>query len=463
MSTALVTVEPATPIADAAATMRDRRISCLPVTDGSRLVGLVTEADMTSRVAATGRAVADPVGAIMTEAPLTLAPGATLGEAIAVLLDRRIAHLPVLDGGRLVGLLTQSDLVRRQSVSPLYLVADIEGADSAEDIALVTAQIPTLVRSLVDVGGRAADTCRLVTSIADAATRRLIALAEARLDPAPVAWCWAACGSQGRQEQSGVSDQDNALILGDDYDEAAHGAWFEAFAREVCDGLATAGYELCPGDMMATNPRWRRPASVWRATFLDWIARPVPEAQLLASVMFDLRPIAGDASLFAPLQDAALDAASRNTLFVAHMVGHSLGLRPPLGLFGRLATERRGEHRHRIDMKLRGTAPIVDMARLYALSARVRPQNTTERLASDAPAGSDPVLGEEARRSLLTAWESVSLARLTLQAELVRVGHAPHNHLDPASLSALAQEQLRDAFVAVRDVQARLRTRAAPG
>jgi len=456
-----IVVGPREAIDVAARRMRDHRVSCLPVTEGRTLVGLITEADMTARVVAARRSPDDPVGSIMSAPPLSAGSDATLYDALMLLTEHDIAHLPVTDRERLVGLITQTDIVRRQTASPLFVARDIARCTDADAIAVLTAGIGQTVRSLVDAGTRPTDICRAITSITDAATRRLAALAERHLGPAPVPWVWVACGSQGRNEQTGVSDQDNALILSDDYDEAAHGAWFTAFAAHVCDGLATAGYVHCPGDMMATNPRWRQPVSRWRERFLDWIARPLPESRLLASVMFDLRPIVGDVTLFEPLQRSALDAAAKNSLFIAHMTGHSLGLRPPLGLFGRLATERRGPFRDHIDLKHRGTAPVVDMARLYALSAAVPALNTVERLdcPSRSPASS-PALSDSARLSLRTAWESISRVRLRLQADQVRAGEPPGNHLDPDTLSELAREQLRDAFVAVRDIQNALRDRS---
>ena len=64
-------------------------------------------------------------------------------------------------------------------------------------------------------------------------------------------------------------------------------------AKFVSDGLNTCGYYYCPGEMMATNPKWCQPVREWRKYFSEWITTPQPMAQMLASVMFDLRPIEG--------------------------------------------------------------------------------------------------------------------------------------------------------------------------
>ncbi|MCE8421794.1 DUF294 nucleotidyltransferase-like domain-containing protein, partial [Rhodovulum sulfidophilum] len=139
--------------------------------------------------------------------------------------------------------------------------------------------------------------------------------------------------------------------------------YFSALAAFVSDGLDACGYVYCPGEMMATNPRWRQPLAVWRQYFLGWIDRPDPMAQMLSSVMFDLRPIGGDESLFHELQADTLGMAAKNSIFVAHMIANSLKHMPPLGLIRGFATIRSGEHKNHIDLKHNGVVPVIDLGR----------------------------------------------------------------------------------------------------
>ncbi len=448
-----VACTPETPLTEAARMMRDAGVSCLGVTgpDG-RLTGLVTTRDVTHRAVAEARDLNTPVSEIMTPDPVSLSPDALGTDILHLMLERRVGHVPVTKDGKLVGIVTQTDLTRHQAVSSAVLIRDIAMADTAAEMAETTARIPLLLRQLV--GGHNAHevTTRLITDIADAVTRRLLALAEATFGPPPVPYLWLACGSQGRQEQTGVSDQDNCMMLDDAVTEGDM-PYFQSLAKFVSDGLNECGYVYCPGDMMATNPRWCQPVRIWHEYFRGWIATPSPEAQMLASVMFDLRAIGGAAHLFGDLQSETLEAASKNSIFVAHMISNSLKHSPPLGLIRGFATIRSGEHRNHIDMKHSGVVPVTDLARVYALQGRLTAVNTHARLEQAVENG---IISASGGRDLTEAYDLIAETRLEHQADRVRAGEKPDNFLSPSGLSDFERSHLRDAFVVVRTMQSAL-------
>ncbi|WP_245306292.1 DUF294 nucleotidyltransferase-like domain-containing protein [Roseovarius aestuariivivens] len=451
MSARPVTIAPEATAQEAARLMRERRISSLCVTRGDAIVGILSVRDLSGKLVAEGRDPSTPVAELMTPDPMVLPPSAIISDALHLMMERRIAHVPVVAGDKLVGIVSQTDLMRMQSTTSSELVAGIARAGTAKEIAGLTARIPELLVQLVAGGRRHDIATRLITDIADAATRRLIRLAEEELGPPPARYLWLACGSQGRREQTGVSDQDNCLILEDG--TAPDHAYFRDLAQFVSDGLNTAGYVYCPGDMMATNDRWRQPLSIWKKYFRGWIETPNPEAQMLASVMFDLRPIAGDTGLFGGLQRDTLEAAAKNSIFFGHMVSNSLKHSAPLGLLGGLATIRSGEHKSRIDMKHNGVVPIVDLGRLFALKGRLDAVNTRARLEAARAAG---LLSSGGGADLLDAYDLIASLRLEHQAGQIRSGAAPDNYLPPAGLSDFERSHLRNAFVVVKTMQSAL-------
>ena len=447
-----VTCTAETTVQQAAKLMQSHHISSLCVGFGPALAGIVTTRDLSGKVLADGLPLTTPVADIMTHNPLTLPPSAIGSDVLHAMMEHRIGHIPIVEGGRLVGIVTQTDLTRFSALSSAEMVGDISRATTAEDMAKITARIPRLLSQLVASGNRHEVITRLITDIADTVTRRLLALAEQTLGAPPVPYLWLACGSQGRQEQTGVSDQDNCLFLDDAVTEGDM-PYFTALANYVCDGLNTCGYVYCPGDMMATNPKWCQPMRVWRGYFDHWIATPSPEAQMLASVMFDLRPIGGAKALFDDLQANVLAAASRNSLFVAHMIGNSLTHTPPLGLLRGFATLRAGEHKNHIDLKHNGVVPIVDLGRVYALMGQLGAVNTRARLEAATKAG---VLSASGGRDLLDAYDLIAETRLAHQSDQVKQGEAPDNFLSPSSLSEFERSHLRDAFVVVKSLQSAL-------
>ena len=452
-----VALGPDATVTEAARAMRERHISSLAVTgpDGA-LLGLITTRDLTGRVLAEGLPGDTRLGAVMTRDPLTLAPDALGSDILHMMLERRIGHLPVVQDGILKGMVTQTDLTRFQAVNSAQLVRDIAVAETVEQMAAVTARIPRLLVQLVAGNNAHEVVTRLITDIADTVTRRLLKLAESELGAAPVPYLWLACGSQGRQEQTGVSDQDNCLMI-DDSATPDDMRYFKALAKIVSDGLNAVGYVYCPGDMMATADRWCQPVSTWRRYFQGWIATPSTEAQMLASVMFDLRPIGGHTALFRDLQAQTLEAAAKNSIFVAHMISNSLKHQPPLGLLRGFATIRSGEHKNHIDMKHNGVVPVADLARVYALTGKLTAVNTRARIEAAEAAG---VVSISGARDLIEAYDLIARLRLENQAALVKSGRKPDNFLAPSDLSDFERSHLRDAFVVVRTMQSALGQRA---
>lgn len=437
----------------AAQRMRQKRISCVPIVAGDAVIGMLTLRDLRNWLADAQSCEPPLVTTCMSAPVIAVRPDDTGVDALLLMLHHGISHLPVIVDGRLVGMLTHSDFVRRQASSALFMVADIGHCDDLASLQGAVTALPQLLQQLVEGGADPVATGRLITSVTDAVTRRLLFITQRELGAAPVPWAWVACGSQGRQEQTGVTDQDNALLLDDRFEPQQHGAYFEALARQVCDGLNACGYVYCPGDMMAVNPRWRQPLAAWRGYFRQWIAQPDPKAQMLASVMFDLRVIDGTAALHATLQAETLAMARASSIFQAHMASNALTHRPPLSWFGGLLPDWRGAHAGQIDLKHAGVAPIVDLARLYALQVGSSAVSTRERLSAAAQGSS---ISQEGLRDLIEAFDVISRVRLRHQAQQARSGGKPDNWLAPRELAALERSHLRDALRVVKIQQTAL-------
>src|SRR5690606_35487585 len=217
LSRAPLHCSPRTSVAEAARIMRDNKVSSLGVTEPGTdtLLGMITIRDLAHRVLAEGRDPSTAVREVMTAEPATLPPDSLGSDVLQLMIEHSLGHLPLVDDGHFAGMLTPTDITRFQASPAASLVKDILRAESVADMADVSRRIPRLLLQLVGANQAHEVITRLITDVADTITRRLLAMAEAELGAAPVPYLWLACGSQGRQEQSGLSDQDNCLFLDD--------------------------------------------------------------------------------------------------------------------------------------------------------------------------------------------------------------------------------------------------------
>jgi CBS domain-containing protein len=445
-----ITLPPQTSIREAAQVMCEQRVSSVLIEREQRLYGLVTDRDLRNRVVAanldTGRSIMD----IATLAPLTVDVQNPAFDALLLMARHNIHHVPVLDGERIVGMITATDLTEQHSTSAVYLVGDVYKQSSVEGLQATATKIKRLQQSLASAQASAYSTGHIITAITDAITCRLLQLGEAKFGPPPVEYVWVAAGSQARSEQTAKSDQDNCMVIDDRFDEALHGPYFKSLATFVCDGLDACGYVHCPGEMMAMTDTWRQPKRKWAEYFSRWTGQPEPKSLMLTCVFFDLRAIYGNTTLLDTLRAEVLRRTQGNTLFLAHMVGNALQHQPPLGIFKGISTIRSGENKGTIDLKHTGVVPIVDLARVYALAGAHEAVNTHDRLLSAASGGE---VSERSARDLRDALEFLAYTRIQHQARQIAAGRSPDNFLNPNDISNFERSQLKDAFTVVHDLQ----------
>jgi len=287
-------------------------------------------------------------------------------------------------------------------------------------------------------------------------TRRLIELAEAELGPAPVPYAFMAMGSMARNEQTLVTDQDNALVLDDRFDSAMHDDYFLALAQRVSDGLDACGYAHCKGDIMATNPQWRQPLHVWKRYFQSWIETPNPERLLHSNIFFDLDNVYGEERLVDQLQERVASQAGKSPAFLAAMARNALNRTPPIGFFRDFVMEKDGRHNNSINVKRRGTAPLTDLIRIHALACGSRAQNSFERLNDIAET---QLLGPGVPEKLRFALEVLSFTRLEHQAIDIEQEREPDNNIEPENVPDQQRAELKEALRALSHAQKFLRFR----
>jgi CBS domain-containing protein len=394
---------------------------------------------------------------------LTIAPEQPAVEALLEMTRRNLHHLAVVDGERLVGVVSSHDLMLLQGAHPVALAREIEVQPTVAGLVALAAQTPALIRRLADEGVRALELGRIVAELNDRLVRRVVALAEAAVEAEgggrpPVPYTWLAAGSEGRREQTLRTDQDNGLVYADPPAEGtgAAAAYFRRLAEVAGAALVEIGFPRCEGGFMASNPQWCRPLASWRDVFRGWLENPQPERVLQASIYCDLRPVAGDEAPGRALWQWVCAEAPSRQLFLRHMARSAAEWQPPLGLFGRLAVERSGPFEGTLDLKGRGLFPMTQAMRVYALSLGIPETNTIERLVRAGGRGAfSPAEVEELRE----AYETVFRVRLRHQLRQLETGTPPDNRLVPRELGKADQVLLREAFKSIGWLQRMLADR----
>ncbi|APT82838.1 DUF294 nucleotidyltransferase-like domain-containing protein [Corynebacterium ammoniagenes] len=442
-------------IREAAQRMEEYNVSSLLVLDRDTLLGIITDRDLRGRVVAEGIETTCPVSDVMTTKLLTLSSESLAMEALMLMSERKIHHLPVVDEGTVTGIVTQNDIARLLHNDPVFLTADLSRKNSVDELADAFTRTTKVVAQLIESGAAPEETAGMITIAADAVARRLFTLGIEKYGKPPVDFAFVAVGSQGRREMVLASDQDNALVLSDDFIHDQHNDYFQKLTEFVCLGLDRAGQVLCPGEMMAMNPQWRMTVSEWEHTFANWIGAPEPDALLNAQIFFDFRVIAGSQELGQAVHQSAVSQGTNARRMHAHLASLAARREPPLTFFKGLVVERSGEYANTLDVKKGGTAAIVQMARLYALSAGHSIVETRERLRQSA----GKTVSRAGSEDLLDAFDYLRSITLKYQASQIRSGQQPNYHIDPKQLSGMERENLRDAFSIIKNMQNALATK----
>lgn len=446
---------------EAARLMTREDVSTLPICRDGRLIGIVTDKDLRRRVLGVGLDLSSPVSAIMTKEPVTAVPDTPILTALITMAERHIHHLPILDpAGEVIAIVSSNDILSQLGSNALHIAKAISASADSGQVADATSQLPQALTGLVAAGVDADHVSRYVSTIGEGAHRHLLKLGEEKLGPPPVPYALACFGSLARAEQALGSDQDNGFVFGEGYDTAQHDAYFAELARHLCDGLNAAGYRYCPGNIMATNPTYRRTAEEWADIFRSWIESPDPQAVLESTIFFDMRALAGEKSLVEGLRREVFAEAAKNGIFLSFIARAAATTRVPLGFFRNFLLQDDADEGRVLDLKTQAIAPIVDIARTHALAKKLVATNTMERLSGAADSESLP---RDAARDLAACFEFVRDVRFRHQAEQIVRGEPPSNKLDPASLSRFDREHLRDAFKLIRDQLEKLRSQFAGG
>lgn len=441
-------------IQKAAELMSVNRNSSVVLIDEDEIpTGIVTDRDLRDKVVAKGRPVTDRVKNIMSVSLIKAEARDYCFEALLKMIRYNIHHLLVVDEGRLKGIVTNHDLMMLQGTSPISLAREIESQQSIEGLVPASGKTNEIISLLLKEGAKASNITRIITEINDRLLKKILEIAEKEFGKPPLPYCWIIFGSEGRKEQTFRTDQDNAIIYGDpatEKEDAEARTYFTVFSTFVRDSLLKCGFPRCPANYMASNPEWCQPLRAWKKYFSTWVYTPTPDAVLKSLIFFDFRPLYGDFGLADSLRDSLETFLDGQMIFLGYMANMIIKNTPPVGFFKSLLVEKSGEHKDELNLKVKGLAPIVDMARLFSLEKGIRETSTIDRLSA---LREKHTIVREYAEELEHAFEFIMLLRIQNQFEQIEAGREPDNFINPKKMSNLERRTIKESFNLITRMQ----------
>lgn len=444
-------------IKDAALLMNKMNVNSLIIVDDDGLpIGIVTDKDLREKVVAGDIKRKSLISSIMISPVYCMKKTVTVAEVQIQMIRRRISHVLITEDGttnsKPIGMLTNQDLVLAENNNPAIIIKQIRKTRDPVRLKQLRDATDQLLKYYLEREISMDYLIEIITEINDQIIKACIRGSMEEIEEHNYneeEFSWISLGSEGRKEQLLRTDQDSGLIYkaveGED-PEITKGKYL-ALARSVTMKLASIGYEYCPADMMASNPKWCMSFDDWKHTFGEWILNPGQEEILHTTIFLDYRKIIGNPDLTTQLTEYIFSIIDRAAPFLNLLAKNALLNPPPLTFFRNFVVERNGEHKDAFDIKQRAMLPLTDAARLLVLVQKVpKINNTSERFKAlaelDKPNKDVYLLASDAYETLMR-----------FRAENGLATNSNGRYIKPNELDKFQRVMLRNCFDPINDLQ----------
>ena len=443
--------------------------SILVVDEKNHPLGIITDSDFRRKVVAKQETIkTQTVTEIMSAPVKTIKPNLSVSEIMLFMVNNKVTHFCVTEDGTqqspAIGVISQRDLLIAQGNNPAVLAKQISITNDVERLVVIREKAEKLVWSYLQNEVAVPFISNIISEINDSLIRRAIHLATQILqkqgwEVPNLRFTFLSMGSEGRKEQLLRTDLDNAIIYDDPApgDEKPARDYFLALGKEVINILMKCGFESCPGDMMASNPKWNQSVSGWQKYFNKWISEPDHNSLMHVSIFFDFRPVGGDESLGNDLKTFILQEIEKTNLFLPYLAKKALTNPPPLSFFRSFIVEKSGAYKNQFDIKSRAMVPLIDAARVLAYEHKIKAFGSTfERFEQVAALD----------QNLAPLCEAAAMGYEILMRHRAIHGLKTGNsgrYIDPNKFNKLERQTIRNIFKTIEKIQEVLETRFRTG
>lgn len=450
----LVTCSATTTAKEIAEIMTKKNVGAILVIENTLPIGVITDKDLRNKIVTGEFPITTTAHLIMTAPVITYPKKMTITQAQMAMMKSNISHICITKDGtpnsKAVGILSKHDVMVELGNNPAVLIKAVKRTIKFKQIQPIRARIMQLLQGYLDQNIPMTLTSKIITELNDVCIKQVIAIALKKMNtPPPVKFGWLALGSQGRSEQLLHTDQDNALVYEDVPDELKVETknYFLELATHVNKGLFVIGYDYCPAEMMASNPKWCLSLKEWESLVYHWITNPGKNEILLSFIFFDYSLSYGDSKLVNELSDFIFKNIKANPVFYIHLVSGALQSPSPTGFFRQLLLEQDGAHKDFFDIKRRALMPLTDAARVLILSHSVKSiSNTPERFEKLAEI-------EPHNRELYLACSYSYKALLKFRTKQGLLHHDSGQFITLEALSKLEKIKLKRTFKTIKELQ----------
>ena len=279
---------------------------------------------------------------------------------------------------------------------------------------------------------------------------RIIQFALQKIGPAPIKFAFLVLGSQGREEQTLITDQDNVIVY--ENSDLKTKDYFLKLGELVNTWLNKAGYRFCDGDIMAKNPEWCVDLECWKKHFSFWINEATPQDLLNISIFFDFRLLYGEWTLVEDLKNHIAETSANKAGFFNHLTKNSLLNKPPINFIGNIVVKSSGERHESFDIK-HATLPIIDFARIYSIRHNINATNTIRRLKKLCDQN---IIKRSTNEEMVECYNYLMRIRFNHQTEEFTENKKIDNFINPKQLTQVEQFTLKKIFSLINGFQKKL-------
>ncbi len=421
-------------IKDALRDMANQNADVILVRDGES-IGIVTDTNLREKVLLAEKSTQDPIGEIATFGLVTIERSDFLFNALLLFTKHGVKRLIVVENEKIVGILEQLDLLSHFANHTHLIAASIDRALSIDELQNAQRSLTHLISSLTTKGVKVRYISKLVSELNAKMYRKVFELVVPQDLQSKCALI--VMGSEGRGEQILRTDQDNALILRDGENEEE----FEPCMMTFNEYLLKLGFPKCSGNVMVSNPYWRRSVTGYKRVISEWVETLNEETLLSLSIFLDASCVAGDAELLNECLMYLRERFEGRSDVLAHLAKAALAFETPLSLFSGFVLGR-AQHESELDIKKGGIFAIVHGIRILALEHKIECTNTTERIKKLNNIG---LFDKRFANELIEAYDTLLGIRLRSMLSQKQMNEE-QNYVNPKLFSKTDRDLLKDAF-----------------